>query len=624
MFFRVIVLLAFLILSFVSFVDQPHANVASFQFTWADNSTNEDGFIIERKTGTNGIFARIASVGADVTSYTDAALADATTYCYRVNAFNSAGTSPYSPEICGTTPASPTAAFNLTVSSQGSGTITSAPAGINCRTTCTASFTSGTSVTLQAAAATGYAFAGWSGNSDCLDGRVTVNSSKSCIANFTRTSSQTSRLTVNLVQAVTAVGTGQGSVTSSPAGINCGTACIANFTTGATVTLKATPASGSVFSGWTGDTDCSDGILNMNSSKSCTASFSIKGNKLNINMKGGGKGRVTGSHGSIDCVTDCSVNFPAPTHVSLRAVPAPGSTFVGWSGDPGCSKGAVAISVSTSCIATFEQRPSSIGIFNTTTHEWHLKRSIASANNSCDISPCINAWQKKKIPAFGSQWIPIVGDWNGSGTDDIGIYSAADSAGRGSRWHLDPNGNEKWNGCENDRCIRSFGQEGDLPVAGDWNGGGKDKIGVFRPSTGEWFLDLDGDRRNDNCSIDRCIASFGQQDDLPVIGDWAGTGISNVGVFRPSTGEWLLDRNGNGRWDGCNLDQCISGFGQQGDRPVAGDWNATGSSKIGVFRPHTGEWFLDINGNGHWDEVNVDRYIVNFGQEGDLPVAGKW
>jgi hypothetical protein len=623
MFFRVLVLLFFQVLSFVSFVDQPHANVASFQLTWADNSTNEDGFIIERKIGTTGIFARIASVGADVTSYTDAGLADATTYCYRVSAFNSAGNSPYSPEICGTTPVSPIAAFNLTVSSQGSGTITSAPAGISCSTKCSASFTSQISVMLRATPAGGYTFSGWSGDSDCLDGHVTMNNSKACIANFTRIPSQTPTLTVNLVREVTAAGTGQGTVTSSPAGINCGTGCMANFTTGAIVTLKATPASGSVFSGWTGDADCSDGILSMNSSKSCTASFSIKGNKLNINVRGGGKGRVTGSHRSIDCATDCSINFSAPTHVSLRAVPAPGSTFVGWSGDPGCSNRPVAINLSTSCIATFEQRRSSIGIFNTKTHEWHLKSNIASANNSCNINPCINAWQKKKIPAFGSQWIPIVGDWNGSGTDDIGIYSA-DSAGRGSRWHLDRNGNEKWNGCENDRCIRSFGQEGDLPVAGDWNGGGKDKIGVFRPSTGEWFLDLDGDRRLDNCSIDRCIVSFGQQDDLPVSGDWDGAGISKIGIFRPSTGEWFLDRNGNGRWDGCNLDQCISGFGQQDDRPVAGDWNATGSSKIGLFRPHTGEWFLDANGNGHWDGGNVDNYVSGFGQTGDLPVAGKW
>ncbi len=57
---------------------------------------------------------------------------------------------------------------------------------------------------------------------------------------------------------------------------------------------------------------------------------------------------------------------------------------------------------------------------------------------------------------------------------------------------------------------------------------------------------------------------------------------------------------------------------------MAGDWDASGISKIGLFRPATGEWFLDMNGNGQWDGTNVDKYISGFGQAGDLPVVGKW
>jgi len=158
----------------------------------------------------------------------------------------------------------------------------------------------------------------------------------------------------------------------------------------------------------------------------------------------------------------------------------------------------------------------------------------------------------------------------------------------------------------------------------DSYGAGRSKIGVFRPTTGEWFLDLDGDGRLDSCSVDRCIAPFGQPGDLPVAGDWDATGTSKIGLFRPSTGEWLLDRNGNGMWDGCNVDQCITAFGQPGDLPVVGDWDATGTSKIGLFRPATGDWFLDLNGNGQWDGCSVDKCITSFGQEDDLPVAGKW
>lgn len=496
--------------------------------------------------------------------------------------------------------------------------------GISCGATCSATFNSGTSVMLQAVAAAGYALSGWSGDSDCLDDRLTMNSNKSCIANFSRTANPTTRLTVSVVGTVTTAGKGKGTVMSSPVGITCGVSCVSDFPIGTAVTLKPIPDSGSVFSGWSGDSDCADGVVVMNSSKPCTATFAVKGNKLNIHVKGGGKGHVTANLGSIDCVTDCSVSFAEPIRVTLRAVPALGSVFVGWSGDPGCSKGTVGINVSTSCVATFEPRPSSIGVFNPTTHDWQLKRTLANTNGGCDTDSCINPWEKKKIPARRSHWIPVVGDWNGSGADALGIYSPTNSDSGASRWYLDHNGNEKWNGCENDRCLRDFGQRGDLPVVGDWSGTGRWKIGVFRPSTGEWFLDLEAARKFDGCTVDRCVVSFGQHRDLPVTGDWNASGISNIGLFRPNTGEWFLDLNGNGIWDGCNVDQCIAGFGQSGDLPVAGDWDATGASKIGLFRPATGEWFLDMNGNSQWDGTNVDKYISGFGQAGDLPVIGKW
>ena len=70
--------------------------------TWSDNSGNESGFKIERKTGT-GAFSQIATVAANVRTYPNTGLAPATNYTYRVRATNSSGDSTYSNTVSATT-----------------------------------------------------------------------------------------------------------------------------------------------------------------------------------------------------------------------------------------------------------------------------------------------------------------------------------------------------------------------------------------------------------------------------------------------------------------------------------------------------------------------------------------
>ncbi|MFQ5645265.1 MAG: metallophosphoesterase, partial [Thiogranum sp.] len=69
----------------------------SIELSWSDNSTDENGFNIERRTASNN-FVEIAQVGTNVTTYTDAGLQEDTCYTYRVRAFNSNGPSTYSNE----------------------------------------------------------------------------------------------------------------------------------------------------------------------------------------------------------------------------------------------------------------------------------------------------------------------------------------------------------------------------------------------------------------------------------------------------------------------------------------------------------------------------------------------
>ena len=79
---------------------------------------------------------------------------------------------------------------------------------------------------------------------------------------------------------VSKAGTGSGSVTSDPAGINCGTDCSEIYAEDTVVTLTPNPDTGSNFIGWSGDSDCSDGVVTMTADKSCTATFDLSVDNL--------------------------------------------------------------------------------------------------------------------------------------------------------------------------------------------------------------------------------------------------------------------------------------------------------------------------------------------------------
>ena len=160
--------------------------------------------------------------------------------------------------------------FGLTVakSGTGSGTVTSDPAGIACGTTCSAEFDYNLVVTLSAAADTGSTFTGWSsegcsGTGTC---QVTLDQARSVTATFTL---NTYLLTV------TKSGTGTGTVTSSPAGIACGTTCSASFNYSQLVTLTGAADTGSRFASWLGEGCSGTGTcqVTMTQARSVTAMF---------------------------------------------------------------------------------------------------------------------------------------------------------------------------------------------------------------------------------------------------------------------------------------------------------------------------------------------------------------
>ncbi len=178
------------------------------------------------------------------------------------NVLASVATGASCPQLAGNAP------LTVTKDGTGSGTVISAPAGINCGSICSAQFPAGSTVSLTPSAASGSVFAGWSG--DCSGTgacTVTMNAARSVTATFN--AAPTYQLTV------TKAGTGGGTVSSSPPGISCGSTCSANFNQGSSVTLTATPDSGSTFMGWSGGGCSGTGscTVNMSANQTVTATF---------------------------------------------------------------------------------------------------------------------------------------------------------------------------------------------------------------------------------------------------------------------------------------------------------------------------------------------------------------
>ena len=117
---------------------------------------------------------------------------------------------------------------------------------------------------------------------------------------------------------VTRAGTGTGTVTSNPSGINCGTSCTANYASGTSVTLTAAAASGSTFAGWSGScTGTGSCVLSMTAARNVTATF---------NTSGGGTG---GTCANPVTFTNQSGNFNTTGAVCYRT----NQNIAGW----GCS-----------------------------------------------------------------------------------------------------------------------------------------------------------------------------------------------------------------------------------------------------------------------------------------------
>jgi hypothetical protein len=206
------------------------------------------------------------------------------------------------------------------------------------------------------------------------------------------------------------------------------------------------------------------------------------------------------------------------------------------------------------------------------------------------------------------------------------VFSVTGSAGvskagifrQGFFWMLDADGNQQLN-VPPDKAFAFGGVFGDVPITGDWNGDGRTKVGVYRASSGLFILDYDGDGFFTAADKVYNLGVGTLLDDVPVTGDWNGDGRTKIGLFRQGF-FWIIDANGNGTFDS-GIDGAFAFGGVLGDVPVVGDWNGSGSSKVGIVRAGF-LWILDSNGNRTFD--SGDQVFPFGGLPGDVPITGDW
>ena len=136
----------------------------------------------------------------------------------------------------------------------------------------------------------------------------------------------------------------------------------------------------------------------------------------------------------------------------------------------------------------------------------------------------------------------------------------------------------------------------------DFEGDGKTDVGIYRPTVGEWWI-------NRSSTGTTFAAQFGNSSDRVVPADYTGDGKTDIAIWRPSTGEWYVLRSEDSSF-------YSAPFGIDGDVPSPADYDADGKADIAVFRPTGGTWYISGSAGG--------TTIAQFGADGDRPAAADY
>jgi hypothetical protein len=331
---------------------------------------------------------------------------------------------------------------------------------------------------------------------------------------------------------------GNGSVTSSPTGIDCASQCSHRFASGLSVTLTPEPTEGQLFVGWggacSGTGSC---VVALTSDRSVTANFiPTRGKK----------------------------DFDADGKVDITVWrPGTGTWYVLASGTPG----------TYSAI------------------QWGLPSDVpVSGDYDADAKTDIAVWRPETgiwyvLPSnmpgtySSTQWglpsdLPVPGDYDGDGRADLAVWRPDTGI-----WYILPSG------APGTYTAIQWGVEADTPVPQDYDGDGKTDVAVWRPVSGTWFI------KPSSLPGSYTATQWGVSTDIPVPGDYDGDGKTDPAVWRPGTGIWYsLSSRVPGSYKSTQ-------WGVSSDIPTPGDYDGDGTTDFAVWRSDSGIWYVLHNGS---------------------------
>jgi hypothetical protein len=185
--------------------------------------------------------------------------------------------------------------------------------------------------------------------------------------------------------------------------------------------------------------------------------------------------------------------------------------------------------------------------------------------------------------------LPFMGDWDGDGIETPGLFRQSD--GYVYVRHTNTQGNAN--------ITFFFGNPGDVPLVGDFDGDGRDSVSIWRIAQARvYIIDELGE---DGKGLGAADYSYDLESGnlVPFVGDFDGDGVDTIGFYDPSDGFVSL-RNSNS----AGPPDAYFRYGNPGDQILVGDWDGDGDDTVGVYRPSSGRFYLNLEnaaGASDWD-----------------------